>query len=411
MRRTFCSLRGATLGPAIMAMIAVAVAQVAPHAASADGSPPVVGEMSRGAVKAPRLLAVIDRTDIRMSGLTNVRELLLSRLAYNSFGLYRPFILGIGRVAGLVNGRRLSDSTLDLDTLPVSAVERIEILDEGAARHGGHAIAGTVNIVLRRGHDGAEIQAGLARPGQAGGDSHHASALWGGALGRGHLTIGADHIRRQEVRDADRDYSRAEWTPGGSFADTQGVSVGGNTAIFVPTGGNSARAGSIGGCDRSVYTGVLTEPANVAGTGCGFAYADVKWHDGYDRRERESLFLNADHPLDDDTDIYVNARAAQAKTAFRYAPSIGDFTFSPSDPLKQQLAADLGIPAGDIPDEIPDEIIAFHRFVGHGNRDWRTDLENTTSRSASAAGSAPTSATTRMSGTTGTRQSRRATPS
>ena len=376
MRRTFCSLRGATLGPAIMAMIAVAAAQVAPHAASADGSPPAVGEMSRGGVKAPRLLAVIDRTDIRMSGLTNVRELLLSRAAYNSFGLSRPFVLGIGRAAVLVNGRRLSDSTLDLDTLPVSAVERIEILDEGAARHGGHAIAGTVNIVLRRGHEGAEIQADLSRPGQAGGDSHHASALWGGALGRGHLTIGADHIRRQEVRDADRDYSRAEWTPGGSFADTQGVSVGGNTAIIVPTGENSARAGSIGGCDRSVYTGVLTEPLNVAGTGCGFAYADVKWHDGYghdsyDRRERESLFLNADHPLDDDTDMYVNARAAQEETAFRYAPSVGDFTFSPSSALRQQLAADLGIPAG----EFPDEIIAFHRFVGHGNRDWRTDLD------------------------------------
>ena len=69
--------------------------------------------------------------------------------------------------------------------------------------------------------------------------------------------------------------------------------------------------------------------------------------------------------------MYVDARAAQAKTSFRYAPSVGEFTFSPSDTLRQQLAADLDISIGDI----PVEIAAFHRFVGHGNRDWRTDLE------------------------------------
>ncbi len=358
----FCA--GAALGPAMMAIVAVAPVH---GVAQDEARPPESGI----AVEAPRPVAVIDRTDIEMSGLANVRELLLSRAVYNSFGLHRPLVLGTGRAAVLVNGRRISDSTLDLDTLPVSAVERIEILDEGAARHGGHAIAGVVNIVLRRGHEGAEVRAGLARPGQAGGDSDHASAVWGGALGRGRLTVGADRIGRREVRDADRDYSRAEWTPGGSFVDTQGVSVGGNTAFLVPAGETSSRAGSIGDCDRSVYAGVLTDPFGVAGTGCGFAYADAKWHDGYDRRTRESLFLNADHPLGGDADLYLDARAAQAETAFRYAPSAGEFDFTPSNALKRQLAGDLGVS----PDDIPDTIAAFHRFVGHGNRDWREDLE------------------------------------
>ncbi len=366
MIRRFYKFRAAVLGPAIVAMMAVVPAYAASQDEAASGSPPGVGIT----VEASRPVAVMDRRDIEMSGLTNVRELLLSRSVYNSFGLHRPFVLGTGRAAVLVNGRRLSDSILDLDTLPVSAVERIEILDEGAARHGGHAIAGAVNVVLRRGHEGAEVSAGAAWPGQAGGDSNHASAIWGGALGRGRLTVGVDHIRRQEVRDADRDYSRAEWTPGGSFADTQGVSTGGNT-IFI----NGLGARSLGGCDRSVYAGILTEPNDVTGEGCGFAYADVKWHVGYDRLEREGLFLNADHPLGDDANIYLDARAAQARTKFRYAPSVGFFTFTtpPGSDVRQNLIDNVeGLTNTNFPTD--GEVAVNHRFVGHGNRDWQTDL-------------------------------------
>ena len=118
------------------------------------------------------------------------------------------------------------------------------------------------------------------------------------------------------------------------MADTQGVSVGGNTLVIVPTDGTPAIARSFGDCDESIYTGVL---AHTAGEGCGFAYADVKWHDGYGRRERESLFLNADHPLGDDADMYVDVRAGQAETAFRYAPSVGTLSFIPSADLKTRL--------------------------------------------------------------------------
>ena len=260
-----------------------------------------------------------------MSGLTNVRELLLSRAGFNSFGLHRPFFVGVERAAFLLDGRPVSG--LDLSMLPLSAVERVEILDEGAARHGGHAVAGAVNIVLRRGYEGAEASAGGGRPKQTGGNSNHGSALWGGAVGRGHLTVGVDHIRRREVRDADREFSRAKWTPGGPFAGTQGVSIAGNTLVIVPNDQTPATVHPLGACDESIYTGVLSHPA---GKGCGFPFAKVKWqgtsqYSDYVRRRRESLFLVADHPLGDDTDTYVDARAAQRTQPFvtrpRSAPS------------------------------------------------------------------------------------------
>ena len=318
----------------------------------------------------PQPAAVIDRTDIAMSGLSNLQDL-FSRQIYNDFGLRRPYFLGAGRAVFLVNGRPASN--VDLAMFPVSAVERIEVLEENAARHGGHAVGGTINIVLRHGYEGTEIAVAGSRPTQAGGDANHASAVWGGGIGRGRLTVAFDHIRRREVRDSQRDYSRAEWTRGGSFADTRGVSLAGNTLVVVPKDDNPAILHSFGDCDESAYTGVLS---HSAGEGCGYAYADVKWQGDtsntpYVRRGREALSINADHPFGDDADVYLDFRAAQADTAFRYAPPVGTFEFTPSQALEDRLLAE-NLP-GLTTANFPDDLTVHHRFVGHGNRDWRTD--------------------------------------
>ena len=119
---------------AVLAMAAAFAAVPAYDAAAADAE--------------RRVVSVIDRADIELSGLTSVSELLGSRLAFNSHGLYRPYF-GTGSAAIVVNGRNVSG--LDFDTLPISAVERIEILDQGPTQSGGQAISGTINIVLRHG--------------------------------------------------------------------------------------------------------------------------------------------------------------------------------------------------------------------------------------------------------------------
>ena len=89
------------------------------------------------------------------------------------------------------------------------------------------------------------------------------------------MVFGVDVFKRREILDADRDFGRARWTPGGSFADTTAVCAGGN-AVFIPVGG-SAIAHPISDCRGGAYTGVLTEPLGYPGTGCGVAYADVSW--------------------------------------------------------------------------------------------------------------------------------------
>ena len=361
----------AILRPVAALTILAAMSVVAPQVeAEAKEDRRVTSHIPAAAAVAARPLAVIDRTDIELSGMKNVWDLLRSRVGYNSFGLHRPFVLGTSRAAILVNGRRVSDSTIDFDALSLSAVDRVEILsDSAAALHGGHAIAGAVNIVLRRDFEGVEVQASGDLPTGAGGDTGHGSVLWGGALGRGHVTVGAEVFRRQEIGYADRDYSRASWTPGGGpFADASGVSVGGNT-VFIPIDGGSV-ARPLGDCRGSAFTGVLTEPFGISGTGCGFAWAEIAW--SWERRERKSLFLDLDHPLAEeaDADVYVDVRVARDNIASpRYAPSVGTFSFTPSEALRRQLLQDPGIGT------LPDRLSVAHRFVGHGNRDWRTDLE------------------------------------
>ena len=316
-------------------------------------------------------VTVITRRDIELSGINSLSDLLLSRSDFNNFGLKRPIVLGTGRAIILVNGRRVSDSRVDLDTVPISAVERVEIFnDSTSALHGGEAIGGTINIVFKKGYEGLEIQLNAGRPRGEGADSEHFSALWGISFGEGNLTVGADIFRRDEVRDADREYSRARYEPGGSFAETEGVSVRGNTVFLVKNDGESISA-PINDCDESVYTGVLTDPpGGFFGTVCGFAYADTAWH--FVRRQDDSVFMNFSYPLGDTADIYLEGRATKEKSRLLSAPEPNDFRFAPNEMLRNSLIENI---EGLDESNFPQHTTVAHRFLGHGNRQGDSDLE------------------------------------
>ena len=147
-------------------------------------------------------VVVIDRTDIELSGMRNLWDLLEGRDDLNAFGLHRPLSLKIVRLwsiggyraAVLINGRRITeDETTTWTRFPLAAVERIEISrDSAVVAQGPEALTGVVNIVLRNRFEGAEVETSGERPVHGGGETGHASAIWGGAWGGGHLTLGFD---------------------------------------------------------------------------------------------------------------------------------------------------------------------------------------------------------------------------
>ena len=125
--------------------IAAAGVSVAKGAMSTDLGISVASRIPSSPADAARPVAVIDREDIELSGMTNVHDLLADRSAYNGFGLHRPLVLGSGRAVFLIDGRRVPDPNASyvLEFLPVSAVERVEILSAGAsALHAARPLPG-----------------------------------------------------------------------------------------------------------------------------------------------------------------------------------------------------------------------------------------------------------------------------
>ena len=145
---------------AIFAIAALAAAPVYP--AAADDATSVASHVP-GTTDGVRPVHVIGREDIERSGMSTIHELLVSRSGYNNFGLYRP---QLGATVVMIDGRRISgsNSTFVLQSLPVPAVERIEFISDGATALYANSPTGAINIVLRRGFEGATAWAGAERP-------------------------------------------------------------------------------------------------------------------------------------------------------------------------------------------------------------------------------------------------------
>jgi len=159
-------------------------------------------------------ITTISREEIAKTGATSVEELLRSVTAAQSGGstaaasasgattggISTVSLRGLGpsRTLVLVNGLRSapygspSDSiAVDIDSIPVAAIERIEILKEGAgAIYGSDAVAGVINFVLRKNYTGTEVNAYAGTSYDAKASVFKASLMQGFDLGgKGNATI------------------------------------------------------------------------------------------------------------------------------------------------------------------------------------------------------------------------------
>lgn len=121
--------------------------------------------------------------------------------------------LGANRTLTLLNGRRAGPagtrggvSSFDLNVIPLSAIDRIEILKDGASSvYGSDAVAGVVNIITKK-EEGGEVNFFYSQPFDDGGEEIRADASWGKDLGRFSFRITGDYFKQQELARGDRDY-------------------------------------------------------------------------------------------------------------------------------------------------------------------------------------------------------------
>ena len=141
-----------------------------------------------------------------------------------------------GRTLVLFNGRRLPVSPVallgvDANLLPLGAVERIEVLKDGAAAtYGSDAVAGVVNFISRRGYDGLSIDGSYTSIEDSDGD--YGTNLTWGHKGDGYdVLVSASYRHRSELKMFDRDYSFPPFDP--TIPAQGGFSASGSPGAFV----------------------------------------------------------------------------------------------------------------------------------------------------------------------------------
>ena len=117
----------------------------------------------------------------------------------------------------LVNGRRMpfypigtggTTAFVDLNSIPLQAIERIEVLKDGAsAVYGADAVAGVVNIIFRKGYDGAEFSVNYGNTTDKDSSEFTANIVYGVSTDKSSIMVGANYYNREPIFNRDRSYS------------------------------------------------------------------------------------------------------------------------------------------------------------------------------------------------------------
>ncbi|MFZ4650136.1 MAG: TonB-dependent receptor [Rubrivivax sp.] len=326
-------------------------------------------------------VTVIDRQAIEASGQNSVAELMRS-ITFSSFGNTKPQSgnsaqaladvdlrgLGSNRTLVLIDGRRISKAPFsgqsqDLNQIPLAAVDRIEILTDGAsAIYGSDAIGGVVNVITRKNFNGLQFSFGQSNPEVTGGDTQEFSVLLGTSGTKGQILAGASANSRGMI------YTRDQ-IGGGSL----GISSYGNnyrrisnttkapTGSFVPVPGFD--------CTKNNFW--ETAPGTASNT-CSFNFNAIAANEA--SVGNKSVFTRGEYNVNDNWQFYTNAMVSNLDSFGRYAPTPVQVTLAPTSPAYLSITgATPGLAAAS-----PLGLSLRHRMAAAGARDTSSDATVTT---------------------------------
>ena len=346
--------------------------------------------IKRAAAEGSLPIITVTREELEASGQATVAEFIRSVPVFTG-GNFRPQSgssaqafseanlrgLGSRRTLVLLDGRRIAKSpivgdSVDMNSIPMAAVERIEILTDGAsAIYGSDAIGGVINVILRKDFQGVAMMYGETKPDVTGGDRTEASALLGMTSDKGRLLLGASKTTRDIIFV--RDYPWGAAVGASSYANNYfrapGFGSGGGFIAAVP-----------GGC---------TGPGFYTTNRCRYNFNLVAADEA--ALETSALFARGDVKITDDWGAYMATSLSRVESFGRYAPVPGDVLIAPgsrahpwhpSYPQVSLRAVPGTIPdpvTGIIPARVPangtlanETIFLAHRFAAGGNRDTTT---------------------------------------
>lgn len=302
----------------------------------------------------------ISSEDIKKSGLTSIGDF-LQRLPssggalnarFNSSGNFGfpPDGSGVGagssqvdlrhlgakRVLVLVDGMRwISESSAsgvgsatDLNTIPLSIIDRIEVLEDGAsAIYGADAIAGVVNIITKKDFEGFEVSGYAGTFSEGDGDTVEGTLSVGSVSDRSSVFLSVSYVDQKTVSAADVAQARESAGPGtsnlhGSSGTPQGrfVLTDPNTTSFINCTINNGASPAGGG------TAVFFDPANpcVGDDFNTWSNADrfnfAPFNKVVTPSERTSIYGQSNYQFNDDVSFYLKGLYNNRKSVNQAAP-------------------------------------------------------------------------------------------
>ncbi len=213
----------------------------------------VTGTHIRGGLSASPVME-IGREQIDRSGYTSLADLMLSvpqmfggginpatginnsqvnlNFADNPTGAAVPNLrgLGPGSTLTLIDGHRMAAGLpgggADITSIPIDAIDRVEIVtDSASAIYGSDAVAGVVNIILKQNYEGAKTSLSYGYAPEGGGAQKRASQLFGTSWSGGSMMLAYEHMQEDAVDARDRDFTAAAATPNSLLPATKSNSV------------------------------------------------------------------------------------------------------------------------------------------------------------------------------------------
>lgn len=304
----------------------------------------VTGSRIRGAnMETQQPILTMTRESLEKQGFSSVADVLNNLTSAGSPAISRSDSLSSGENVGgyyvdlrnlgaqrtlvLMNGKRLGATTAgyqDLGQIPMSAIERIEVLKDGASSiYGSDAIAGVVNVITRKNFDGGEVNVYFGQYDQGDGENQQYSMTLGATGERGSMTLSAEYSKQDPVWAKDRWYSRDGGKGPNSTAADDWSSVSQNSTWCDPRvwGNCKPRAGDVpqpewytlnaGGNPNNPADYHLLTPAEYANSNEQMSVLTGT--------ERKSLYVNGTYDFTDtislNADVLYNERNTDQQIA------------------------------------------------------------------------------------------------
>ncbi len=333
--------------------VALTVASLASASALAQGAQRVEitgSSIKRADSETALPVTVITRADIDRSGATTAQDLVA--LIPSVFGglVVATNVGSTGNASSaglrgldpkytlvLLNGRRVANyafgnSPVDLNSIPLSAIERVEVLRDGAsAIYGADAVAGVINFIMRKDYTGLEVSGYANKVDQGGGETRSANITggFGNLETQGfNVLVSASTESSDSLKAKNRSFANSavrpdlgvnkastrNGVPNLNFTDTLGNGYGGQKGANQQSVSPIINPFRYNGCDNPEFALAI-----VNATSCGTDY--VKFIDLIPEQKHDNVIARGVLQLNADNQLFAEAVHTKNHLVSTYSPA------------------------------------------------------------------------------------------